>query len=120
MLNIRRSALTDLLTLPFESPLPRWSPGIGGRRRRRSRMPYIRKRTHRETVAKIVKEEDVLEHVKNLRARFYGGLEEALQSTFDYIRNSKDGGKLAYEMLKDAAVIPNNCQKVDLELQAKQ
>jgi hypothetical protein len=83
-------------------------------------MPYIRKRTHRETVAKIVKEEDVLEHVKNLRARFYGGLEEALQSTFDYIRNSKDGGKLAYEMLKDAAVIPNNCQKVDLELQAKQ
>jgi hypothetical protein len=75
---------------------------------------------HWETISKIVKEPDVMEHVKELRARFYGGLEEALQSAFHYIRNSKDGGKLAYEMLKDAGVIPSNYQKVNLELQATQ
>jgi hypothetical protein len=75
---------------------------------------------HWETISKIVKEADVLEHVKNLRAQFFGGLEEALQLAFDYIRNSKDGGKLAYEMLKDAGVVPSNCQKLELELQAKQ
>jgi hypothetical protein len=38
--------------------------------------------------------------------RFYGALEEMLSTAIDYAKNGKDGGWLAYEMLKDGGVIP--------------
>jgi hypothetical protein len=58
-----------------------------------------------------VKEEDVQEYVKDLRARFYGALEEVLVAAIEYAKNAKDGGWLAYEMLKDGGVIPSEKEK---------
>jgi hypothetical protein len=49
---------------------------------------------HWETVAKIVKEEDVLEHVKDLRARFYGALEEVLDAAIG-VREECEGWRMA-------------------------
>jgi rubrerythrin len=63
-------------------------------------------RRHWTTVAKIVKEPDVAEYVKEVRARFYGALEEILLAAIEYAMHAKDGGWLAYEMLKDSGVIP--------------
>ena len=63
---------------------------------------------HWETVARIVKEEDVQEYVKDVRARFYGALEEMLLAAVKYAKYAKDGGWLAYEMLKDGGVIPQD------------
>jgi hypothetical protein len=57
-------------------------------------------------VAKIVKEKDVQEYVKDLRARFYGALEEVLFAVIQYVKHGKDGGMLGYRMLVDAGVIP--------------
>jgi hypothetical protein len=62
---------------------------------------------HWTTVAKIVKEQDVKEHVKDLRARFYGELEDVLFAVIQYVKNGKAGGLLGYRMLLvDAGVIP--------------
>jgi rubrerythrin len=63
---------------------------------------------HWDTVARIVKEEDVQEYVKDVRARFYGALEELLLAAVEYAKYAKDGGWLAYEMLKDGGVIPQD------------
>lgn len=61
---------------------------------------------HWTTVAKIVKEQDVQEYVKDLRAKFYGALEDALIAVIQYVKNGKAGGLLGYRMLVDAGVIP--------------
>jgi hypothetical protein len=61
---------------------------------------------HWTTVAKIVKEKDVQEYVEDLRARFYGELENILVAVMQYVKNGKDGGLLGYRMLVDAGVIP--------------
>jgi hypothetical protein len=66
---------------------------------------------HWTTVAKIVKERDVKEYVKDLRARFYGALEDVLIAVIQYVKNGKDGGWLGYEMLKDGGVIPQKDEK---------
>lgn len=63
-------------------------------------------RRHWTTVAKIVKEKDVQEYVEDLRARFYGELENVLIAVMQYVKNGKDGGLLGYRMLVDAGVIP--------------
>jgi hypothetical protein len=61
---------------------------------------------HWTTVAKIVKEQDVQEYVEDLRAHFYGALENVLIAVMQYVKNGKDGGLLGYRMLVDAGVIP--------------
>jgi hypothetical protein len=61
---------------------------------------------HWTTVAKIVKEKDVQEYVEDLRAKFYGTLEDVLIAVIRYVKNGKDGGLLGYRMLVDAGVIP--------------
>jgi hypothetical protein len=61
---------------------------------------------HWTTVAKIVKEKDVQEYVEDLRAKFYGELENVLIAVMQYVKNGKDGGLLGYRMLVDAGVIP--------------
>src|SRR5579864_7344616 len=61
---------------------------------------------HWESVAKIVKEPDVQEHVNDLRARFYGALEGVLIAAIEYAKTGKDGGWLAFEMLERSGVIP--------------
>jgi hypothetical protein len=61
---------------------------------------------HWTTVARIVKEKDVQEYVEELRARFYGALEDVLIAVIQYVKNGKDGGPLGYRMLVDAGVIP--------------
>jgi hypothetical protein len=43
-------------------------------------------------VAKIVKEKDVQEYVEDLRAKFYGALEDVLVAVIQYVKNGKDGG----------------------------
>jgi hypothetical protein len=63
---------------------------------------------HWTTVAKIVKEKDLQEYVKDLRAKFYGQLEDVLIAVLQYVKNGKDGGLLGYRMLVDAGVIPQN------------
>jgi hypothetical protein len=73
---------------------------------------------YRETVARFVKEEDVQEHVKNLRARFYGLLEEILLAVIEYVKKGKDGGWLGFEILKDAGVIPQRDSGDKVELPA--
>jgi len=75
-------------------------------------------KSYRETVARFVKEEDVKEHLKDLRARFYGLLEEMLPAVLEYVKKGKDGGWLGYEMLKDAGVIPQRDSKDKAELAA--
>lgn len=66
---------------------------------------------HWDTVARIVKEKDVEEYVRGLRERFYGALEEVLSAAIEYAKTGKDGGWLAYEMLKDGGVIPARTMK---------
>ncbi len=61
---------------------------------------------HWDTVSRIVKEEDVAEHVRHLRERFYGALEDMVAVIIRHAMTAKDGGWLAYEMLKDGGVIP--------------
>jgi hypothetical protein len=53
-----------------------------------------------------VKEQDVQEYVEDLRAKFYGALEDVLIAVIQYVKNGKDGGLLGYRMLVDAGVIP--------------
>ena len=55
---------------------------------------------------RIVEEKDVREYVEDLRAKFYGALEEVLFAVIQYVKNGKDGGLLGYRMLVDAGVIP--------------
>jgi len=57
-------------------------------------------------VARIVKEKDVQEYVEDLRAKFYGTLEDVLIAVIQYVKNGKQGGLLGYRMLVDAGVIP--------------
>jgi hypothetical protein len=66
---------------------------------------------HWTTVARIVKEQDVQEYVEDLRAKFYGALEDVLIAVIQYVKNGKDGGLLGYRMLVDAGVIPRKDQK---------
>jgi hypothetical protein len=66
---------------------------------------------HWTTVAKIVRERDVREHVEDLRAKFYGTLEDVLIAVIRYVKNGKDGGLLGYKMLVDAGVIPQKVGK---------
>jgi hypothetical protein len=61
---------------------------------------------HWTTVAKIVEEKDVQEYVKDLRAKFYGALEDVRIAVIQYVKHGKDGGLLGYRMLLDAGVIP--------------
>jgi hypothetical protein len=61
---------------------------------------------HWTTVAKIVRERDVKESVEDLRAKFYGELDNVLIAVMQYVKNGKDGGLLGYRMLVDAGVIP--------------
>jgi hypothetical protein len=42
---------------------------------------------HWTTVARIVKEQDVQEYVADLRARFYGALEDVLIAVIQYVKN---------------------------------
>jgi hypothetical protein len=58
-----------------------------------------------------VKEKDVQEYVEDLRAKFYGTLEDVLIAVIQYVRHGKDGGMLGYRMLVDAGVIPQKDQK---------
>jgi len=62
---------------------------------------------HWDSVARIVKEKDVEEYVLGVRERFYGALEEMLSAAINYAKTGKDGGWLAYQMLKDGGVIPD-------------
>ena len=62
-------------------------------------------------MAKIVRERDVKEHVEELRAKFYGALEDVLIAVLQYVKNGKDGGWLGYEMLRDAGMIPQRDAK---------
>ena len=55
---------------------------------------------------RIVEEKDVQEYVTDLRAKFYGALEDVLIAVIQYVKNGKDGGLLGYRMLVDAGVIP--------------
>ena len=57
-------------------------------------------------MARIVKEKDAQEYVEDLRAKFYGTLEDVLIAVIQYVKNGKDGGLLGYKMLMDAGVIP--------------
>jgi len=66
---------------------------------------------HWTTVAKIVKEKDVQEYVEDLRAKFYGQLEDVLIAVIQYVKNGKDGGLLGYRMLVAAGVIPQRDAK---------
>ncbi len=59
----------------------------------------------RTSVAKIVREPDVAKHVQDLREKFYGRLEEALEAAFDYVKNGKEGGRLAYQMMMDSGIV---------------
>jgi hypothetical protein len=76
----------------------------------------------RATISKIVKSPEVAEYIEVLREKFYGALEIAMDALLDELRNpnSKTRGWLAFEMLKSGGVIPENDQKVKLELPVQQ
>jgi len=60
---------------------------------------------NRETVAKIVRSDEVREHVLRMRENFYGLSESALEVVGNAIRLNSDA-KLAYKLLEDSGVIP--------------
>src|SRR5260370_27672253 len=78
-----------------------------------------KEKRHWTTVARIVKEKDVQEYVEDLRARFYGELENVLIAVMQYVKNGKDGGLLGYRMLVDAGVIPRKDQKHHPEMETQ-
>jgi hypothetical protein len=65
----------------------------------------------RETITKIVRSKDMVQMVQEQREKFFGRLDEILEALFRSIKESKDGGKLAYECLKDAGIIPSRNSK---------
>ena len=73
----------------------------------------------RATVAKIVKGPEVLQLVAAIRAQFFGAAEIAMQVVLEELRNpnNKTRGQLAYQLLKDAAVIPTEHQRELLSAQ---
>ena len=73
----------------------------------------------RATIAKIVKGPEVLQHVAAMRAQFFGAVEIAMQVFLEELRNpnNRARGQLAYQVLKDAAVIPTEHQRELLSAQ---
>ena len=60
------------------------------------------------------------QYTEGLREKWYGAMEEFLLAAIEYAKNAKDGGWLAYEMLKDATIIPSKSQTMELALKAQQ
>jgi hypothetical protein len=73
----------------------------------------------RATIAKIVKGPEVLQHVAAMRAQFFGAVEIAMQVFLEELRNpnNRARGQLAYQVLKDAAVIPSEHERQLLSAQ---
>jgi hypothetical protein len=71
----------------------------------------------RATVAKIVRGPEVHRYIGELRARFVGAMEIAMETLLEELRNpdSKTRGWLAFEMLRAGTVIPNRNQTMELE-----
>jgi len=67
----------------------------------------------RATIAKIMKGPEVLQHVAAMRAQFFGAVEIAMQVFLEELMNpnNRTRGQLAYQMLKDAAVIPSEHER---------
>lgn len=59
-----------------------------------------------ETVARIVKGPEIQSYVHNLREKYYGLGETALEALSRGLKNSKDG-RLAVELLRSIGVIPS-------------
>jgi hypothetical protein len=76
----------------------------------------------RATVAKIVRGPEVHQYIGELRARFFGAMEIAMETLLEELNNpdTKTRGWLAFEMLKDGGVVPNRNQTMELESQPKQ
>jgi hypothetical protein len=72
----------------------------------------------RATISKIVKGPEVHQYIEELRARFFGAMEIAMETLLEELKNpnSKTRGWLAFEALKASGVIPEKDQKVKLEL----
>jgi len=73
----------------------------------------------RVTVTKIVKGPEVLQLVATIRAQFFGAAEIAMQVVVEELRNpnNRTRGQMAYQLLKDAAVIPTEHQRELLSAQ---
>jgi hypothetical protein len=71
----------------------------------------------RATVAKIVRGPEVHQYIGELRARFVGATEIAMETLLEELRNpdSRTRGWLAFEMLRAGSVIPNRNQTMELE-----
>jgi hypothetical protein len=100
---IKKRSRTGTTSIPFPQRQRIKQQFVAGKNV--SQIARIEKR-HWTTVARIVKEQDVKEYVEDLRARFYGELENVLIAVMQYVKNGKDGGLLGYRMLVDAGVIP--------------
>jgi hypothetical protein len=105
---IKRRPRTGTTSIPFPQRARIKQQFVAGKNI--SQIARLEKR-HWTTVAKIVKEQDVKEYVEDLRAKFYGTLEDVLIAVIQYVKNGKDGGMLGYRMLVDAGVIPQKDQK---------
>jgi len=76
----------------------------------------------RATVARIVAGSEIRQYIDELRGRFFGALECAMETLLEELKNpvSKTRGALALEMLKHGGVVPNRNHMLNLESQSNQ
>ena len=65
----------------------------------------------RETITRVVRSKDMQQMVQEQREKFFGSLDEILEALFRSIKETKDGGWLAYRCLRDAGIIPSRNSK---------
>jgi hypothetical protein len=106
---IKKHSRTGITSIPFPQRQRIKQQFVAGKNI--SQIARLEKR-HWTTVARIVKEQGVQEYVEDLRAKFYGTLEDVLIAVIQYVKNGKDGGLLGYRMLVDAGVIPRKDGKL--------
>ncbi|HSY66713.1 MAG TPA: helix-turn-helix domain-containing protein [Terriglobales bacterium] len=67
----------------------------------------------RPTIARIVKSEEMLAYVQEMRERFFGLAPDALATIEFALREQKDA-RIAYEILRDVGVVPRKGEPLQL------
>lgn len=68
-------------------------------------------RCSRNTIRKIVTAEEFQGHLARVREKIWGGLDDAVDVVLENIRQNRDP-KMAYELLRDAGLLPRATQIV--------
>lgn len=69
---------------------------------------------NRETVAKIVRSDEMREHVNHARERLYGLIDIAIKALLHRLEKENDG-QLAYKILVDTSVVPTVAERAQVQ-----